>query len=332
MSRPKLDPSGPFLRAPLAPHSMHERLTPEKDVIVLCHLGVPHLDLESWSLVIDGLVAQPVRLSFSDLIAYPRSTITSFHQCAGNPLKPLEPTRRISNVRWTGVRLADILHDCGPTPEAKYLWSYGADYGELGGIDHPAYVKDLPLERVQSDVLIAHELNGAPLSAEHGFPARLVVPGFYGTNSVKWLTRITASEMRSPGPFTTRWYNDPVLDADGQDSGRTVPVWSVAPESVIVSPAPEQTLERGVSREIWGWAWADGGVSRVDVSADGGTTWMEAKVEPRSERAWQRFAMDWRPADPGPFVLCSRASSQDATTQPDSGHRNAIYRVEVRVS
>jgi len=331
MTRPKLDPAGPFSRIPLAPHSMRERFTPTRDVLVLCHLGVPHLDREQWSFEIDGLVERPMRLKFSDLTAYRRATIATFHQCSGNPLKPFEPTRRIANVSWTGARLAEVLRDCQPKQEAKFLWSYGADHGELGGTEHPAYVKDLPLERVQSDVLLAYELNGAPLPPEHGFPVRLVVPGFYGTNSVKWLTRITAADSRATGAFTTRWYNDPVLDADGRDSGTNVPVWSVAPESVIVSPAPAQSLERGVPVEIWGWAWADSGIAAVNVSIDAGATWLEAKVEPRVERSWQRFTLRWSPADPGPYILCSAATSHDGATQPDHGHRNAIHRVEVRV-
>jgi DMSO/TMAO reductase YedYZ molybdopterin-dependent catalytic subunit len=165
--------AGSFRRIPLAPHQMQERFTPTPDVFVLCHLGVPLLEVDAWSLTIDGLVARPLCLGFSDLTAYPRCTITSFHQCVGNPLQPFEPTRRIVNIRWSGARLSDILRDCGPAPEAQYLWSYGADYGEFGGMYHQAYIKDLPLERVPSDVVIAYELNGAPLPAEHGFPARL---------------------------------------------------------------------------------------------------------------------------------------------------------------
>lgn len=332
MHRPKLDPAGYFRRIPLEPHQMQDRLTPTQDVIVLCHLGVPQLDPDAWSLSIDGLVARPMRLSFSDLTAYDPFTITSFHQCAGSPLQPFEPTRRISNVRWGGARLADIIRDCGPTPEARYLWSYGADHGEFGGIDHPAYVKDLPLDRVRSDVLIAYEINGAPLPAEHGFPARLVVPGFYGTNSVKWLTRMTLAATRATGAFTTRWYNDPVLDAAGRRSDTTVPVWSVAPESVIVSPAPGQVLRRGAPQRIWGWAWADAGVHRVEVSVDGGATWMAADVEPRAGRSWRRFETSWRPTETGPVVLCSLASSDDGAKQPDFGRRNAIHRVEVKVT
>jgi sulfane dehydrogenase subunit SoxC len=323
--------AGSFSRSALAPHQMQESFTPTQDLFVLCHLGVPLLEADSWSLTIDGLVARPVRLGFSDLTRYPRHTITSFHQCCGSPLKPFEPTRRISNVHWSGARLSDILRDCGPAPGAKYVWSYGADHGEFGGTYHDAYVKDLPIERVPSDVLIAYELNGAPLPAEQGFPARLVVPGFYGTNSVKWLTRMTVAEMRATGAFTTRFYNDPVPDANGGDSEKTVPVWSVAPESIIVSPAPGQALKRATAQEVWGWAWADPGVDRVDVSVNGGATWVEAQVEPRTERAWQRFVLSWRASDPGAVVLCSKAFSHDGAIQPESGLRNAIHRTEVKV-
>ena len=230
--------------------------------------------------------------------------------------------------RRTALR---YLRDCKPASEAKYLWSYGADYGEFGGNYHEAYVKDLPLERVPSDVLIAYELNGAPLPTENGFPARLVVPGFYGTNSVKWLTRMTVAETRATGAFTTRWYNDPVPNAAGEDSGETVPVWSVAPESIIVSPAPGQEIKRNTPQEIWGWAWSDRGIDRVDVSGDGGATWREAKVEPRAERAWQKFVFSWRATEPGPVVLCSKAYGHDGARQPEFGWRNAIHRIEVKV-
>jgi DMSO/TMAO reductase YedYZ molybdopterin-dependent catalytic subunit len=160
-------------------------------------------------------------------------------------------------------------------------------------------------------------------------PARLVVPGFCGTIRVKWLTRMTFAETRVTRPFTTRWYNDPVPDAAGGDSGKTVPVWSVAPESVIVSPA--QALKRDTPQEIWGWAWADRGINRVDVSVDGGATWTEAQVDPRLERACQRFVLSWRAANPGAVMLCCRGHSQDGARQPELGRRNAIHRIDVKV-
>jgi DMSO/TMAO reductase YedYZ molybdopterin-dependent catalytic subunit len=331
LERARLEPATFFRRIPLLPHQMRERFTPTRDIIVLCHLGVPRLDREAWSLTIDGLVARALHLRFADLAGYPKHTVSSFHECAGSPLQPFEPTRRICNVRWSGARLADVLRDCGPTAEARYLWSYGADYGSFGDMEHPAYVKDLPLERVPSDVLIAYELNDAPLPPEHGAPARLVVPGFYGTNSVKWLTQMTLTDRRAGGAFTTRWYNDPMVDADGRHSGQTTPVWSVAPESVIVSPAPGETLARGTPVEIWGWAWADGGVDRVEVSMDGGASWQAAPVEAREDRTWQRFGASWRFTDSGPVTLCARAASA-GVIQPPGGRRNAIHRVEVVVA
>ena len=123
------------------------------------------------------------------------------------------------------------------------MWSHGADYGEFAGVAVERYTKDLPLSRLSADVLIATELNDEPLLAENGFPARLVVPGFYGTNSVKWLTGMTLADRRADSPFTTRWYNDAVLDGEGRATGQTVPVWAIAPESVIVAPAPEHVPE-----------------------------------------------------------------------------------------
>jgi len=327
-----LEPAGFYRRVPLMPHQMHARVTPTADLIVLCHLGVAQLERETWSLSIDGLVQRPLRLQFADLLAYPKHVVTSFHQCAGSPLAPLEPTRRVCNVRWGGARLADILRDCEPMPSARFAWSRGADYGSFGGLEHEAYVKDLPLARVPCDVLIAYELNGAPLPAEHGFPARLVVPGFYGTNSVKWLTQITLADTRAGGAFTTRWYNDPVTDDEDPDrKAGTVPVWSVAPESVIVAPAPGESIARDRSIEIWGWAWADDGIERVDVSTDGGATWIPARLESREERGWQRFSISWRPKKSGPISLACRASSRDGTAQPASGRRNAIHRADVSV-
>ena len=99
-----------------------------------------------WSLTIDGLVERPLTLRFDDLMRYPKTEVTSFHQCAGSPLAPFEPTRRICNIRWGGVRLADVLADCRPSAHAKYIWSYGADFGEFGGVTVDAYVKDLPID------------------------------------------------------------------------------------------------------------------------------------------------------------------------------------------
>jgi DMSO/TMAO reductase YedYZ molybdopterin-dependent catalytic subunit len=328
--RARLDPHQFIRRIPLLPHQLQDRLTRVADAIVLCHLGLPRLAREDWSLAVDGLVARPRTLSFADLLRYEKVAVTSVHQCAGSPLNPFEPTQRVCNITWAGARLAAILADCAPHPSARFVWSTGADYGAFGGVSVDAYVKDLPVERLHSDVLIAYEMNGAPLEPEHGFPARLVVPGFYGTNSVKWLTRLSLARERAAGPFTTRWYNDPAADDRGSAPGRTTPVWAIAPQSVIVAPASGAMIDASAAFAICGWAWADGGVGKVEVGVDDGE-WQPAALEPPSGRAWQRFAFSWMPRGRGAATLASRAISASGEIQPASGRRNAIYRVPVQI-
>jgi DMSO/TMAO reductase YedYZ molybdopterin-dependent catalytic subunit len=332
MSRVRMDPQGPHMRDPLAPHQMRDRLTATQDVMVLCHLGIPRLERDQWSLSIDGMVERSRTLRFDDLMRYPKSEVASVHECCGSPFTPFEPKRRVANIRWGGVPLADVLRDCRPSAAARYVWSYGADSGAFSGVEMDAFIKGLPIARVDADVLIAYELNGNPLPAEHGFPVRLVVPGFYGTNSVKWLTRMTLAEGRAQGPFTTRWYNDPVLDGAGRETGEATPLWSIAPASLIVAPAPREIVELSAEREIWGWAWADGGVRSVYVRTDDAATWRAAEVEPPRGREWQRFALRWTPRQRGVVVLASRAEATGGQIQPSSGRRNAIHEVAVNVT
>jgi hypothetical protein len=123
-----------------------------------------------------------------------------------------------------------------------------------------------------------------------------------------------------------------VRDANGHPTGEKTPVWSIAPESLIVSPAPDGAVSAGKGVDIWGWAWADGGVSTVDISTDGGVTWRPAVLEPRVGRTWQRFAASWQPELNGTYELCARATTADGRHQPLSGARNAIHRVSVHVA
>jgi hypothetical protein len=141
---------------------------------------------------------------------------------------------------------------------------------------------------------------------------------------------VTLASERPSGPFTTRWYNDPVED-DASASGRTVPVWTIAPQSVIVAPAVDTIVKTGEAIEVWGWAWADGGVSQVDVSVDTGE-WQRAQLEPLSQRAWQRFTLPWMPIKRGSTILASRAATSSGKCQPVSGRRNAIHSVSVNVT
>jgi DMSO/TMAO reductase YedYZ molybdopterin-dependent catalytic subunit len=329
-----MDPSSGMRRLTLRPHEMRDAVTSTEALFVLAHLGVPRVDRARWSLVVDGLVGEARTFRFDDLKARPKRTVEAVHQCVGNPLEPEVPTRRVANVRWSGVDLAALLDELDVDPRARFLWSYGLDGGEFAGETCDWYVKDLPLQRLEAgDVLLAYELNGAPLPAEHGFPVRLVVPGYYGTNSVKWLWRLHLAEHRAEGLFTTRLYNG------GREAGENAaghsppgrPAWAIAPESIIVAPAPGGVVPAGETVEIWGWAWAFRGVAAVEISVDGGRTYTRAKLEEPRGWTWQRFSLPWRPLARGKAVLSVRAFDPDGVGQSPAGASNAIHAVELLV-
>lgn len=310
----------------LAPEQMTERITPAADLFVLAHMGIPEVAATDWSLEICGLVERPMALSLDDLARFPKRTVEAIHKCAGSPVNHRVATRQIANVVWGGVDMRDLLRAAGPLEGGTHLWAYGLEYGRYRGSDEAHYRKDVPLGRIaEGDVLLAWELNGEPLSAVHGFPARLVVPGFFGTNSVKWICRLELAAGRPEGLFTTTLYNDPAEDGSG-----TRPVWEVAPESLIVSPGPADALRPGPST-IWGWAWSDAEVRSVEISTDGGHRWRATAVEPRRQRSWQRFSAGWEAAR-GVHVLQSRAVDAEGRTQPPAEARNAVYAVEVMVA
>jgi len=324
-SRPVMDPAVTYRRIPLAPHQRLDAITPVPSCFVLAHLGVPRIEAAEWSFEIDGLVRRPLRLDIAALKRFRQVEIEAFHQCAGAPLRPDVAMRRVMNVVWGGVLLADLLDEAGIMPQARFLWSCGLDHGDYQGHAASEYLKDLPIERVGNNVMIATELNGAPLPPEHGYPARLLIPGFYGTNSVKWLARITLADRRAEGPFTTTLYNDPVPE------GGTRPVWAVMPECAIVAPAPDAVL--GLTEtEIWGWAWGAEPIRSVAVSTDGGAGWQTAELQPRRHFSWQRFRLPWRPECPGTAVVMARATDETGATQPMAKARNAVHAVAVTVS
>jgi len=319
-----MNPSTTYRRVPLAPHQRLDPITPTESCFVLAHLGVPHIEAANWSLSVEGMVQRKLRLDLAALKALPQTRLEAFHQCAGAPKRPDLPMRRVMNVVWGGVLLSGLLESAGVLPEARFVWSYGLDHGNYEGYTVAHYAKDLPLARVADSVMVATELNGAPLPPEHGYPARLVVPGFYGTNSVKWLDRIVLADRRADGPFTTALYNDPA------DDGGTRPVWAVMPESAIVAPAPDAVLGLA-DTEIWGWAWGELPVAGVQISTDGGESWREAALEPRHQFAWQRFSLKWRPERAGPALILARARDEAGAVQPPAAARNAIHSVSVAV-
>ncbi|KAH8755079.1 Oxidoreductase, molybdopterin-binding domain-containing protein [Diaporthe sp. PMI_573] len=188
-----IDPVGFTIRHPPAPHHLSSFLTSEEQLFQTIHMGAAVVDHERWLLIIDGLVQHPFALTLGQLRSLPTSSITSFHECYGSPLKPpTEAVWRVGNVTWTGVRLFHILEIARLMETAQFVWSEGLDHGTFAGVTSDRYQKDLPLSKaLGSEVLVALEMNGQPLGKERGGPVRLVVPGWFGTNSTKWLCRLT---------------------------------------------------------------------------------------------------------------------------------------------
>ena len=318
---------GYFLRVPeRGVHALTSYITEDNDLFLLAHMGVAAVDPVAWKLQVSGLVVKPTSFSLADVQAMSQHWVTSVHECAGSPLTPTVPKRRIGNVVWSGVRLADLLEQCGLSPGAAFVWTHGLESGDFADVRNEPYVKDLPLVKAMSpEVLLATGMNGMPLTPERGGPVRLVVPGWYGTNSVKWLGALTVTTHRAPGPYTTRFYNDPSPNGPK-------PVWGTAPESIIVSPSSDDdALFAGIPFLIQGWAWSESGVARVEVTADSNGAWIPANLEQRFDFCWQRFSLLWTFRS-GQRQLSCRCFDASGNGQPESGARNAVHTVVVDVT
>ena len=323
-----MNPEGTFRR--LVPVSkLAPRVTPTEDVYVIAHMGIARVDVQRWRLTVDGLVEHPLVLDYDALRALPAREVTAVIECFGNPVEPEVPTRRVGNVVWRGAPLADVLARAEVRAGADAVWLEAVDSGTFAGVHSDRYVKDLPLARaLEPDVLLAWAMNGAPLTPEHGFPVRVFVPGYFGTNAVKWLSRIHVATGRPDGFFTTRLYNRRVV-VEGQ--AVLEPVRELDVHSVIVAPAEGVSLAGG-AHAVSGWAWGAWEIARVEVSFDGGATWGEARVEPRpAAEAWQRFTLDWTVDTPGAHRIACRATDVRGRIQPVQG-RNRVHVVDVTVA
>ena len=322
-----MDPDTTFRhRRPV--HDLVTTITPTADHFVLSHFGNARIDLASWRLEVDGLVDRDAAMTLDDLRSFPRHEVQSVLQCGGFPDNPRINTHNASNAVWAGADLADVLAYVGLDRRASYIWSFAPDHGTYADWSADYYVKDLPIERVrQGGVLLAYEVNGEPLTSEHGFPLRLFVPGFYGTNSVKWLCRIAAADHRAPGLFSTELYND-AAPAASAGTPQCLPVWEVAPDSIIVSPRQNERIA-GAAVHVWGWTWAADEIAMVEVSLDEGRTWRPAEVSGRVQRSWQRFNFHGSSRSTGKIVIVARATDVHRTRQPLQDARNCAHRISI---
>ncbi len=274
-------------------------------------------------LTIGGAVRNPMTLTLGDLRARPASERTVTLECAGNgrlgqaPLPAGEPWGRyaVSTARWKGAPLHQILQQAAPSPDGVEIAFEGADHGRYAHHEDIAFVRSLPLSDASdpaADILIAYEMNGEPLTTEHGAPFRLVVPGWYGMASVKWLKRIEVLTARYEGEFQTSHYMYEYADESRE------PVKHVRVRARITDPAPSSAIQAGPYR-VRGKAWSGTGpVTRVDVSLTGEGQWQPAELEPpRGPHHWQDWSFEWPSATVGRHTLRARATDAAGHTQPD---------------
>jgi sulfite oxidase len=293
------------------------------------HGAVPEIDEDAWRLRVDGLVERELSLSLETLReAFRERTVTATLQCAGNRRAGLIALRDIpkeapwgpgatGTAAWTGVALADVLALAGPLRDASDVGFEGADVSpEADPVQR--FGGSIPLDKaLRSEVLLAWAMNGEPLAAVHGAPLRLVVPGYIGARSVKWLECIELRSEPWPGYFQHVVYR--LVPADGSPGpGVGMPLGLVALNSDVLSPRDGELVAAGPV-EVRGYAFAGGDryVSRVDVSTDGGGTWAQANLlEDLGRWAWRhwRITLD---LSPGEHEVLVRAWDSSAATQPE---------------
>jgi len=324
-------------------------ITPIEHFFVRSHVSVPKVELAQWQLKIDGHVSTALSLSMADLRKMPAVELVSVLECAGNGRSFYQPSAAglqwangaVGNGRWRGARLADVLQRAGVKVGAVEVLFDGADV-PLGTMED--FQRSIPVKKaLDSDTILAYEMNGEPLPVKHGFPLRVVVPGWAGDSWTKWLTGIRVLNEESRGFWMKNAYlhpGKPVAPGAVVPADAMRPVTSLHVKSVIASPADESGIELGKPVIVRGAAWtgdAGGRIAAVDVSVDQGRTWKAAKLTgPATAFGWRLWEFSWTPAREQRYTVLARARDTSGDIQPvvpewnPSGYLfNAIARVDV---
>jgi DMSO/TMAO reductase YedYZ molybdopterin-dependent catalytic subunit len=311
------------LRYDVTPIGMH---------YLLIHFDVPFVDAKAWRLEVGGHVSAPLALSLDDIKARPQVTLPVTMECAGNGRAWLNPRphsqpwlyEAVGTAEWTGTPLAPLLEEAGVLSDAVEVLFTGADRGRQADTEQ-WYQRSLSVDEAKRpEVILAYAMNGLPLPPQHGYPLRLVVPGWYGMTNVKWLKAITAVTEPFTGFQQSVFYR---IAEDDDDPG--IQLSRMFPRSLLIPPGmPEfETRDRllppgPVTLEGRAWSgWSP--VARVEVSFDGGASWADAVLDPPvGSHAWRRWRFEWV-ADEGTHVIRSRATDEAGNTQPVEPRWNA---------
>jgi DMSO/TMAO reductase YedYZ molybdopterin-dependent catalytic subunit len=335
----------PLLNEEAPLRALARPVTPTADFFQRTNFLIPEIDSADWSLSVDGLVRTPLTLSWNEVRSMPSRTVAVTLECAGNgrglltPLPAGQPwgLGAVSTALFTGVPLRAVLGLAGLADGAVEVLFAGADAADIGSGRTERFERSLPLNKaLHPDVLLAWEMNGQPLPPRHGYPLRLVVPGWYGVASVKWLTEIRVLDEAFEGHFQTERY---IYIGDPETPDGT-PVARMRVRALIGEPSEGEQLTIGMATTVRGTAWSgDAPVSRVEVSFDGGEAWHDAELgaapSPYAALPW---SIAWTPTTPGHHLLLARATDAAGNVQPlapvwnQLGYgNNAVHRLEVEV-
>ena len=306
--------------------------TPNDAFYVRWHLrALPtEVDPETWRLNLDGHVERPTEWSLKQLKTFEQVTIAAVNQCSGNSRSfssPRVPGAQwknggLGNARWTGVRLKDLLDKAGVKKGAVEVEFDGLDKGPLESV--PDFVKALSIDRAREpEILIATEMNGEPLPMLNGFPARLVVPGYYATYWVKALDRITVLDHACESYWMTKAYKIPDNPTASETSDnlakKTLPIQKLNVRSFLVSPEPNSRIAVSRPCTLDGIAFDGGvGIKKVELSFDDGKSWRDARLgEDHGNYSFRRWKFDWTPQARGSQSLLVRATNLEGKTQSD---------------
>jgi len=308
-------------------------ITPNDTFYVRTHLASfpTRIDTATYKISVGGHVEKPFSLSLDDLRKLPAVEIVAVNQCSGNSrsfFKPRVPgvqwgNGAMGNAKWKGARLKDVLERAGVKAGAVEVQFDGVDSGVVK--ETPDYVKAVPLDRAMNpETIVAYEMNGAPLPLLNGFPVRLVVPGWYATYWMKWLSEIKVNDAGAA--LANFWmkpaYRIPATPDANEDPANlakdTIPINRLNVRSFIVQPEQSDDLKANKPVDIVGMAFDGGsGIKSVEVSSDGGTTWAAAKLGPDlGNYSFRKFTFAWTPPKPGAYRLMSRATANDGAQQP----------------
>ena len=297
------------------------------------HLPIPAvIDPATFALKIDGEVSTPLSLSLAEIQKLPPVTLTVTLECAGNGRSFFDPPvagvqwekGAIGNARWTGARMSDVLKRAGIKTGAKNIQMASADR-PLGTM--PAFVRQVPLDKAMTgDTILAYQMNGQPIPQAHGAPLRVIVPGWEGAYSVKWVTGLTAIDKDSDSFWVASAYRYPVkrvAPGSAVDAKDMEPLKGLAVKSLITSPTAGANLKPG-KIAVAGFAWAgDLDITKVEVSSNSGVTWAPAKlVGEQAKYAWRRFEFDFTATKEESYLIMSRATDSKGQVQPAVSHWN----------